>query len=309
VNRQSVSCSWVREHLLEIFDGTISGEDRHRLSDHLDGCAACADMLSEAMFDAGQAPRKDSEESLRRILAATSGEPCTDALERIVSIETTIPESDELLTGHLEHCPICRRKADVWAWVRAELHAMAELDVPASLTAAVLGRTSRVEREAGWRDWIRSLGESLVRRPRAALELGYLFALPFMLLFHPAAVPGHFMETRMTHVSEFTSLAQDEAVLAAAGLGRAVDEKTRSLRSRLAQGWVDSIQTVDQFYCEIRDVSGAVKTEVKLAATACSTGQFDRGIRHAGAAWNAIKSFDPEAESSGTTEGGTHGTE
>lgn len=136
----------------------------------------------------------------RRILAATSGSACRraeDLLARGDDDPPRDPVDQALLAGHLDRCAACRQLAEVLAWATPALPALAERDPGEAFTAAVLARTSRrparglvpaLERLA--LAAVERTG-ALARRPRLALEAGWVGAmLVAVLIWSPIAPSG-----------------------------------------------------------------------------------------------------------------------
>jgi hypothetical protein len=139
--------------------------------------------------------RFDSPDLTRRVLAATSGSACARA-ENLLAARGDAdadPLDLALLEGHFDRCEPCRELAEVLAWARPTLPALAEWSQGRAFTAAVLARTSR--RPA--RGLVPSLERAalaaiaMVQRPRIALEAGWVGAmLAAILIWSPIAPSG-----------------------------------------------------------------------------------------------------------------------
>jgi predicted anti-sigma-YlaC factor YlaD len=185
-------CERVFELADGFLDGTLKGEVRAAIVEHLAMCGECRDVMA-ALRDA---PPEDPELTTR-ILRRTTGPVCDTVRDRLCDwVDATLdPIEATRVGGHLSRCPECAALGRVLTSMRAELSLLAEVDPDPGFVADVLARTSLRPRRAGLAERMWARVSELLERPRIALEGAFVAAmlvgLPFgMRLDRSGVKPG-----------------------------------------------------------------------------------------------------------------------
>lgn len=309
---ESIDCHWIRQNLKTILNGSISETDILQINDHVETCEVCATLLSLSFMETDVLTPCEHSNQVEQIIALTSGDSCSDARARIFASNRFDTAENELLTVHIDNCSACRRVASTWDWIEQGLHDMSQLEPDPQLASDILHKTVHASNPSGVWDWVRdrieALSSVLVGRRRAAWELGYLFALPVIFFFQPISIPGQFLNTSVDHVYEMTESTGENALKAAAGLGKAIDENLVNIQGTVSQFIGDSISSLGGRVQQVEQIASSVHEEMKTAMHACVEGNFDRGIRHTRAAWSVILQFELSDRSEENKQGEHNGT-
>jgi hypothetical protein len=185
----------------------------------------------------------EEEAFVQSVLARTSGRACDRAEGQLGDyLDGTLDHDDAgLVAEHLEHCAPCRAVARMIAEMRAPLRRMATIDPGPGFTAAVIGATTGARapsREraralaplgarpralalapaALWMRWC-EIWQTLVARPRFALEAAYVGTLLLMLLVGLPRSPLRGLPARAIELAELNPVRAVSGLVS--GLGGA----------------------------------------------------------------------------------------
>ena len=175
-----MTCERVLDVAIELLDGTLVGQARAAVVDHLARCASCRELIAALR----EAPAEDPELT-SAILRRTVGPVCESVWDRLCARAdgTLDPIEVARVSGHLDRCPECAGLDRALSSMRVALPRLAEADADPECVRAVLARTSLAPRRAPfaatWRESVRRLLE----RPRIALEGAFVAAMILVVPF------------------------------------------------------------------------------------------------------------------------------
>ena len=168
-----MTCEDLLEHATAFLDGTLGGDARGDVVDHLAGCEDCRGLVASLI----DAPPEDAELTTE-ILKRTTGPACRSVRDRLCSSDAGLdPVEAGRVRGHLERCPDCGALGRTLSAMRVELPRLADVDHEPEFVTAVLARTiGRPRRTPLVERWQASV-RHLLDRPRIALEAGFVAAM------------------------------------------------------------------------------------------------------------------------------------
>src|SRR5262245_63954004 len=120
-----MTCDGVFELAVGFLDGTLGGDARAALAEHLERCGDCRTLIASLR----EAPPEDPELTTA-ILMRTAGPVCESARDRLcawVDAALDLLET-ERVRGHLERCGDCAALGRALASLREDLPRLAEED-------------------------------------------------------------------------------------------------------------------------------------------------------------------------------------
>jgi anti-sigma factor RsiW len=209
-----MNCNDAQKRLDALLNGTLPTRERFGVQAHLNGCDECGQMLILLRLDGKQAPDLTAS-----ILAQTVGDPCEQSRDQLCDlIDLRLESMDrQLMRSHLEHCDDCDTLSNAMLRLKMDLPAMAELEVPAKLTASILQATSGSAGAVGWADRLTGWAEKIWVRPRLAWEAGYLGAT---LLWFFVSVSGADLQASLPRATDGTTQTVQKWTQSAGHLGK-----------------------------------------------------------------------------------------
>jgi len=247
-----MDCASFIDRMDALLDDDLSAEERGALDRHLNSCADCRELSRALGAESIEAPPGMTAS----ILKSTSGSACTSAEGRLCDwVDRELGRvDDELVRLHLASCVDCASLGRVLARMPQDLSRMAELQPDERFVSDVLTRTLPVrKRFERWTARLTSGWQSMLQRPRIAMEGAYVGTIVLVLLFGTpgsplAAVPQRALElARVNPVSELQPLeAQVRADVGAAmrATGGKVAGASRSVANDVAHYSADKIETL-----------------------------------------------------------------
>jgi len=182
-----MDCHDLERRLESLLDGELTAAERAECLRHAAACASCAELLEALPLDAPAAAGSEPAGLAAAVMTATVGSPCGRSREQLcdfVDGELDDPER-ELVALHLVSCSGCRALAGAIEALTRDLPRLAEELPDAGFVRDVLAAT--LPWRVRLRRWWAATWPRWVRRPRFALEAGYLGSLVVALMI---AVPG-----------------------------------------------------------------------------------------------------------------------
>lgn len=179
----SARCERTRLLLSAYVEGSLPETERSAVAGHLAECAECRGLAEALRAGLSGLRTPPAPDLTRAVMAATSGSACGRCEGQLVAHcdGALDPDSNELVSQHLEHCRGCRELARVLGWLDGTLPAMREVEPDEAFTREVLARTS-ARRPRAWERWAEGL-RAWTRRPLFPLEAAYAATLVLALLF------------------------------------------------------------------------------------------------------------------------------
>lgn len=209
-----MNCNQTQRRLDALLEETLPAGERALLQSHVQECDDCREILT--LLRLGDRPAPDLAAA---ILAQTVGDRCEQSRGLLCDlIDLRLEPIDRsLMASHLENCRECDGLSDALLRFKIDLPAMAELEVPSDLTAAILGATSgAVDARSGLADRVRDWAERLWNRPRLAWEAGYVGA---MLMWILVSVSGTDLQASLPNPARTTGLSVQQWRESASHLG------------------------------------------------------------------------------------------
>jgi len=175
-------CLAFQQAVFEAGDGAALLERRPDLAAHPAMCPGCRRWLEA--FASGQAAAAGALGLAAGVMARTAHGACTRARElSAVAIDEPLPAMERaLVASHLENCAGCRAVVPEMEGALAALPSLAAIDPGPAFTARVLAATSRRPACSRALDRWRRRWETLVLRPRFAIEAAYALTLCLVLV-------------------------------------------------------------------------------------------------------------------------------
>jgi len=279
VKAMTIDCRSFEDRLEEFLDGKLAGDERRAMSAHVRTCALCHELVE--MLGASVETPPDLADL---VLDQTTGRPCESArLNLCEFVDGRLDAVDaELLRTHLGACEECAALSRVLISLAADLPLLAEMEPDERFVGEVLARTlPRRTRAARWVARLAEGWNGLVRRPRFALEAGYVLTVLFLLVFGIPSAPFAGMPRWATDVAELDLRSRVKEPLS--------DIKAR-VSSRAETAW--------------RSTGGKVVEDTRATArevTSFSSGVIDDIKNQVGTIWSRFASESPNDDDNRST--------
>jgi hypothetical protein len=211
--------------------GTLGNVEYYQANQHVRDCPACYALLG-LLESVRSCPALDID-LWEGVSKRTSGASCQRATELLCDYTdgTLDPSRSLLVRAHLEHCPRCRRLAEVLTELSGLLPSLSEITPTPSLVPQVLGWTRAVRQgSSGLVEKARVFVSGLLQRPHFSWEAAYLATLLIFALFgtpfSPLPDAGHSMRAALEQEKGLVSLASDNI----AGVFQALEVGCSSMR-------------------------------------------------------------------------------
>jgi anti-sigma factor RsiW len=267
----TIDCRSFENRLEEFLDGKLVAGERLAMSGHARTCARCHELV-EMLGASVEAPADLAD----WVLDQTTGRPCESArLNLCEFVDGRLDSVDaELLRTHLGACEECAALSRVLTGLAADLPLLAEMEPDERFVGEVLARTlPRRTRVARWVAQIAAGWSGLVRRPRFALEAGYVLTVVFLVFFGIPSAP-------------IAGMPQWSADVAALDLRSRINEPLSDIKaevsSRAETAW--------------RSTGGKVVEDTRATAkevTSFSSGVIDDIKNQVGTIWSRFASESP----------------
>ena len=208
-------CEEFTERLDDYLAGRLDAELRAAALRHVNACEECRELAALLGEKIELPAMPASDELTRAILARTSGSACERSVELLSAgaDENLDPIDRELLQGHRQVCEQCNAMALAMQLLSADLPTMAAItpdpNFAVEVAAATSGRPGYLDRGvAAASRWV-----AVWRRPRLALEVGYLAAMVLWLVVSLGGdplrqAPSRAIEAARTHPVRVAGLTE-----------------------------------------------------------------------------------------------------
>jgi predicted anti-sigma-YlaC factor YlaD len=213
-----MDCRSCIDRLDGYLEGQLGQRERLAVEEHLTRCPRCRELHTALEASAG-ASVEPPPDLLGAVLSRTSGSTCESARQRLCDhVDAALEAIDaELVRSHLDGCEDCAALSSVLGRLGEDLPLLAELRPDERFVDDVLRRTLPDRwRAAGWTGRLAEVWQSLVGRPRFALEAAYVGTLILAFVFVTpgsplAGVPRRVIE--LTRINPLEELREPAARL------------------------------------------------------------------------------------------------
>ena len=180
------------ESLLELYlAGKLSKDSIQECRVHLNGCAACRELLNLASQEPLQVDPSRSEELIQAVLEKTSGKNCGQVLELLPDLVDGSMAKDfaDLVDRHLENCGSCQKLFQTMKELREVLPTFSQMDPGNTFTRECMQAIGKMQtqppqpRFSSGKIW-----HWLLVRPRLVWQSAYVLTLLLFILIKVFAV-------------------------------------------------------------------------------------------------------------------------
>jgi hypothetical protein len=299
-----MDCRDWENQLDDFLTGKLSAAQQREAEAHLAGCPHCRGLLGTVHGNLAALSTREEANLTETILSRTSGSPCGRAQEHLSDLVTDLlPESDtQLVRAHLEHCRECQALAVTLTWVLPELGEMAELNPGPAFTAAVLRATTGARWQPHrWPERISTWWQSMIARPRFALEAAYVGMLLLIALFGTPLspykeTPGRALEFMKANPVTVMGEAVKPVLSLGAGLAPVGEAAWDATGGKMSQDLQERHERAAPALASCRENADA-------SLDALFDGDWVKATRHFGSLWQHLGQAWRDWNRSGSDEG------
>lgn len=255
-----MDCKTFSERLEDFLDGRLGAAERETVRAHLAACTGCRAQVETPGIGTDRNPPEPPPDFAEAVLERTSGPTCAGARDRLAGYsDGSLPPVDsELVRLHLEGCDDCAALSRALVRMSADLPVLAELDPGVRFVDEVIAVTSAGRRRR-WTARMAAGWESLVRRPRFALEGAYVATFVFVLMF---GIP----------TGSFAGMSRQVRGLLEVGPGSGIEQPMADLQDRMSS----SVEELETRWEELESKANAASREIREDVARRTTGPKEK---------------------------------